>query len=100
MNPDSIHGTIRMLHFDLFERECNIFHFITTRDRGFSGGAYRSFNFSEYVGDDPECLRLNRERLGKEIGIIPEKIYVPLQVHGCETGLLDHSFFCAFPGRP
>lgn len=80
-NPDK-KNHMRMLQFSLLERDCNIFHFMTTRQGGFSEGTYGTFNLGEYVGDDPHAWRLNREILCQRLHIPYEKLFVPYQTHG------------------
>lgn len=42
-----------MLQFPALSEDCNISHFVTTRQGGVSKGAYASFNPGEYSGDNP-----------------------------------------------
>ena len=42
-----------MLQFPALSEDCNISHFVTTRQGGVSEGAYASFNPGEYSGDNP-----------------------------------------------
>ncbi|MGQ0678055.1 MAG: polyphenol oxidase family protein [Actinomycetota bacterium] len=54
----------------------------TLRLGGFSCGRYAELNLATHTGDDPECVRANREKLSDLLGIRPDWA-VPDQVHGC-----------------
>lgn len=83
---------VRMLQFPALSKDCNISHFVTTRQGGVSQGAYASFNLSEYSGDDPEAIGMNRKRLSDVIGISEERIFVPFQIHGTEIRPIETAF--------
>lgn len=88
-----------MLQFSGLSGECNISHFITTRHGGVSEGSYASMNPGEYSGDDLNCIRMNRKILSDVIGISPEGIFAPFQVHEAEVGCLDARFLSFTPER-
>lgn len=81
-----------MLQFPVLSRDCNISHFVTTREGGVSQGRYASFNLGGYSGDEPDSVRMNRQLLSKAIGIPSECIFVPFQVHGRKVRSLSGSF--------
>ena len=81
-----------MLQFPVLSEDCNISHFVTTRQGGVSKGAYASFNPGEYSGDNPEAVRANRKLLSDAIGIPSERIFAPFQVHGAEVRSIEPSF--------
>ena len=81
-----------MLQFPVLSEDCNISHFVTTRQGGVSQGSYASFNLSEYSGDDPEAIGINRKLLSDAIGISEERIFVPFQIHGAEIRPIGASF--------
>ena len=81
-----------MLQFPVLSEDCNISHFVTTRQGGVSKGAYASFNPGEYSGDNPEAVRANRKLLSDAIRIPSERIFAPFQVHGAEVRSIDPSF--------
>ena len=56
--------------------------FTTTRLGGCSEGTYASFNINEYCGDRPDHIRANRAALCHALGIGPEALILPHQVHG------------------
>lgn len=55
---------------------------VTTRDGGISAPPYASFNLSEHVGDRPDAVVANRERLAAGIGLTPQRVIWMEQVHG------------------
>lgn len=85
-------NTVEMLQFSGLSGECNISHFITTRHGGVSKGNYAALNPGEYSGDDPVAVRMNRRLLADAVGISPEKIFAPFQVHEAEIGYIDTDF--------
>lgn len=86
-----------MLQFSGLSGECNISHFITTRHGGVSEGNYASMNPGEYSGDDLKSIRMNRKILSDVIGISPEGIFAPFQIHEAEVGYLDTRFLSLTP---
>ena len=57
-------------------------HGFTTRDGGSSRGPFRSLNLSTSVGDDPERVEENWERLRQATGLVFARVR---QVHGCRV---------------
>jgi YfiH family protein len=53
----------------------------TTRLGGVSPAPYDSLNLGEHVGDDPDCVRRNRQRLRKMLGLDSEPTWLAQQ-HG------------------
>lgn len=66
--------------------------FSTTRQGGVSLGAYSSFNINEYCGDTAEHIAENRRLLAQRLGIAPDHIILPHQVHGAEVRQIDADF--------
>ncbi len=56
----------------------------TLRDKGYSQGAYRSFNLGEKSGEDLEVVLLNRKLL-RETANLPAEPYWLKQVHGIDV---------------
>jgi polyphenol oxidase len=54
----------------------------TTRVGGESAGPYASLNLGDHVGDDPERVRRNRDRLRQRLNLPAEPLWLR-QVHGC-----------------
>ncbi|MCP2318165.1 hypothetical protein APR12_003518 [Nocardia amikacinitolerans] len=61
----------------------------TTRAGGFSAPPYDSFNLGDHVGDDPEAVRRNRERLAAGIGLTPDRLVWMEQIHGRAVEIVD-----------
>src|SRR5512135_3872176 len=57
-------------------------HGFTTREGGVSEGPFRSLNLSSTVGDAPERVRDNWERLRRATGLAFARVR---QVHGCRV---------------
>lgn len=86
-----------MLQFSGLSGECNISHFITTRHGGVSLGNYAAMNPGEFSGDEPDSIRINRKLLSDAIGISPERIFAPFQIHEAEIACLDTHFLSLSP---
>jgi len=80
---------------------------VTTREGGVSTGRYASLNLGLHVNDDPEDVRVNRERVAKAFGVTPEELVFARQVHGREvatvtagqrTGIEADAMITAEPG--
>jgi polyphenol oxidase len=56
----------------------------STREGGFSEGAFESLNLGLLTGDDRETVIRNRRRLAEEAGVDPEDVAMGWQVHGTE----------------
>lgn len=66
--------------------------FTTTRQGGVSRGSYASLNINPYCGDEPEAVGQNRRLLAARLGIDPERIVLPHQVHQARCLCIDNSF--------
>jgi polyphenol oxidase len=62
----------------------------TTRVGGASAGPLSSLNLAAHVGDDPACVRANRERLRTELALPSEPFWLR-QVHGTSVAVYDPS---------
>lgn len=65
--------------------------FSTTRHGGVSRGNYGKFNVNPFCGDAPEAVIANLEALASELGISPERIIMPHQVHKTTVKRIDES---------
>ncbi len=54
---------------------------------------YSSFNLNPYCGDNPEKVARSREWFCERIGVSPDRLVMPHQVHGVEVRSVDNSFF-------
>ncbi len=71
----------------------NVLAFSTRRAGGVSTGKYGEFNINEYCGDDALHVAENRNRLAAALGIAPESIVLPHQVHGMEVRQIGADYF-------
>jgi polyphenol oxidase len=62
---------------------------VTTRHGGVSVPPYASFNLGEHVGDRPEAVAANRERLATGIGLPAQRLVWMEQVHGRTVTVID-----------
>ena len=62
---------------------------VTTRHGGASAAPYDSFNLGEHVGDCPEAVAANRERLASGIGLPVQRLVWMEQVHGRTVAVVD-----------
>jgi YfiH family protein len=56
----------------------------STREGGFSKGAYESLNLGLLTGDDREAVIRNRRRLAETAEVAPENVAMGWQVHGTD----------------
>lgn len=84
-----------MLQFDGLAEDCNIFHFITTRQGGVSEGNYTSFNLGAYCGDNPAHVQENRKRLCNALHITSAALFIPHQTHGTTIRIINDAFLSA-----
>jgi len=64
---------------------------VTTRSGGVCRSPYDSFNLGDHVGDDPESVAANRERLASELGLRQSRLSWMEQVHGRTATVVDGS---------
>lgn len=62
---------------------------VTTRHGGVSVSPYASFNVADHVGDRPEAVAANRERLAAGIGLPVQRLVWMEQVHGRTVTVVD-----------
>jgi YfiH family protein len=62
---------------------------VTDRRGGRSASPYDSFNLGAHVGDRPEDVAGNRERLARELGVPGEHLVWMTQVHGSGVVVVD-----------
>lgn len=63
----------------------------TDRRGGVSIGRYAAFNLGAHVGDDPQAVRTNRERLAEQFELEPSDLRFMRQVHGTAAHLVGPS---------
>jgi YfiH family protein len=64
-------------------------HAFFTRQGGVSDGVFQSLNLSGDVGDEPAHVQENLRRVSRVLGVGPDRLYVPRQVHGRAVLVLD-----------
>ena len=74
--------SLSMWFFDFFLKKKEIFHFVSTRTGGYSRSPYGSLNLGFHVGDGPDIVLKNREKLALETGIPLRSFVTVKQVHG------------------
>jgi len=62
---------------------------VTTRQGGVSVPPYASFNLGSHVGDRPEAVAANRERLAAGVGLPTDRLVWMEQVHGRTVTTVD-----------
>ncbi len=87
MEPGS--GKIQWMDFKVFEQHSHVAHGFFSRHGGVSEGPFASLNLSEAVGDHPDRVKVNRERLRQEIGV--SHLVFPNQNHGVEVARIDRN---------
>ena len=70
----------------------NIVAFSTTRKGGCSKGPHAGFNANAYCGDNIDDMMENRRSLCNKLGITPDRLIMPHQVHGVECRAIDEDF--------
>lgn len=61
----------------------------TNRFGGVSAPPYESFNLGDHVGDDPQAVRANRERLASVLGLQFEQLLWMEQIHSNTVTIVD-----------
>lgn len=79
----------RMLGYGLLSTYPGIFHFVTTRQGGYSSESYASFNCSPYSGDDMHRVEENQALLCSSFPQSYQGLVIPFQTHGTEIRLID-----------
>ena len=70
---------LEWLEFDLFKGR-GLSHGVFTRHGGTSVGPFKSLNVSNNVGDQPDCVKVNRGRILQTLQA--DQIVIPHQEHG------------------
>jgi len=70
----------------------------TTRNGGVSQLPYDSLNLGGHVGDSPEAVASNRERLWADLGFRETRVVMAEQVHGDKVAVVTGPSLTAIPG--
>lgn len=82
---------MRLFYFDNLAKSADIFHFVTTRDGGYSQAPYDTMNLAVTVGDDPEAVKKNRALLASIPGISVKNFAICKQIHGDDVVVLNQN---------
>jgi YfiH family protein len=61
----------------------------TDREGGVSAGAFDSLNLGGHVGDNPDAVEENRERVAKSVGVQRDHLLFMQQCHGSDVQIVD-----------
>jgi len=78
-------NSLTLWSFDNLSKYQEIGHFVSTRVGGHSSPPYASLNLSFQVGDDPQRVLKNRQRLAGALGIPLSNLTTAKQIHGCHV---------------
>jgi hypothetical protein len=79
---------LRYYQFDILKDQ-NVFHAVLTRRGGVSSGPYTSLNTGGTVGDDPDAVLANHEKIYRTLGYDYYSRFDVWQVHGTEILCAD-----------
>lgn len=83
---------IEVLQSEPMSSFCNLLHFISTRNGGVSSGEFESLNLKYNPNDSDEQVDENRKTLCQNLGIKPEQLIIPEQVHKDKVEIIDQRF--------
>ena len=69
-----------------------ITHGFFTRRGGVSSGVYSSLNCGIGSGDDRAAIRANRSRVATSLGVAPDQLASPYQVHGADVAIVTETW--------
>ncbi|OOP57017.1 MAG: hypothetical protein AYP45_05685 [Candidatus Brocadia carolinensis] len=81
-------GSLPLWYFQNLLKYKEIRHFVSSRVGGFSDQPYDSLNLGFHVGDNPEMVHKNRQRLALSVGIPLENFTFARQVHGSTVKMI------------
>ena len=71
-----------------FNNHSGIHHAFFTRQGGVSTGIYESLNCGPGSNDDPECVRINRDRAMVRLDVSPNSLVTPHQTHSATVAVV------------
>ena len=83
--------TPRLHHYDM---GTGIIAFSSTRQGGYSTGAWGEFNINRYCGDDEQAIGKNRAALCQLLGIGDDRLVMPHQTHQTRVACIDEDYLC------
>lgn len=81
-------GSLPLWYFQNLLNYKEICHFVSSRVGGFGDQPYDSLNLGYHVGDNPETVQKNRQRLALSVGIPLENFTFTRQVHGNKVKII------------
>ena len=81
-------GRIQFFSYRRFEPFRNLTNVVTTRVGGDSKAPYQGLNLGLHVGEDADTVLENRALVSQVLGIEPETLTFPEQVHGAEVAVV------------
>jgi len=82
-------NSLSLWSFKNFSKFREIGHFVSCRMGGCSSPPYASLNLSFNVGDDPQKVLKNRQRLAKAIGSPLSNLTTAKQIHDCRVTVVS-----------
>ncbi|MBN1779996.1 peptidoglycan editing factor PgeF [bacterium] len=67
--------------------EKQLIHGFSTRRGGASDAPFDSLNLGNHTADKPECVRENRHLFLQSLQLHPDRLVMPVQVHGDRVGI-------------
>src|SRR5690606_12552059 len=74
-------GSLELWQFESLAARKDLIHFVSGRNGGVTSGEKGSLNLSFSIGDDPENVRRNRQRLSDGLSIAADRLLIPGQTH-------------------
>lgn len=86
---------LQWLEFDLLEEYTHLVGGVFLRHGGTSLGSFSSLNLSDAVGDHPDCVKVNRSLIQKQMGV--DHIVFAKQRHGNNIALVTKNNLTKLP---
>jgi hypothetical protein len=88
MRRTRLNGVV-LYRFDALQDIEGLLHAVLTRIGGVSQRPYATLNLGHTVGDEPEAVEENHHRALTPLGLKPDRIVSPWQVHGAEVEVVE-----------
>ena len=90
---------IPLVEYGILHGHPEVCAFSTTRRGGVSTGSYAALNCTPYTGDDPECVRRNRQILAEALPFPARELVIPWQTHGTQVLSIGEEYLGSTPGE-
>ncbi len=87
MKRARLNGVV-LYRFEDLDGAAGLLHAVLTRIGGVSRGPYATLNLGHGVGDDPAAVEENHRRALGPLGLDPEEVVSPWQVHGATVDIV------------